>query len=68
VLQIVDKQEPSAQEIAQGLPARRNELVEQARAETFGIYMQTLIDNYTKKGAIRIVAAPKAAQSPLAGM
>jgi peptidyl-prolyl cis-trans isomerase D len=58
VLQIVDKQEPTPDEIAKSFPARRNELLEQARAETFGIYMQTLIDSYTKKGAIRIV--PKA--------
>ena len=65
VVQITDKEEPTAEEIAKSFPGRRNELLEQARAETFGIYMQTLIDNYTKKGAIRVVAPPKAAQSPL---
>jgi peptidyl-prolyl cis-trans isomerase D len=69
ILQIIDKQEPTADEIAKSFPGRRNELLEQARAETFGIYMQTLIDSYTKKGAIRVVAPPKGATPPpLAGM
>jgi peptidyl-prolyl cis-trans isomerase D len=65
VLQIVDKQEPTPDEIAKSFPARRNELLEQARAETFGIYMQTLIDSYTKKGAIRIVPKAQGTQGPL---
>jgi peptidyl-prolyl cis-trans isomerase D len=65
VLQIIDKEEPTPDEVAKSFPARRNELLEQARAETFGIYMQTLIDDYTKKGAIKIVAKPAGPASPL---
>jgi len=58
VLQVTDKQEPSAEEIAKAFPAQRDKLIEQKRAELFGVYMQTLMDDYTKKGAVRIVAKP----------
>jgi peptidyl-prolyl cis-trans isomerase D len=58
VLQVTDKQEPSAEEIAKSFPAQRDKLVEQKRAELFGVYMQTLMDEYTKKGAVRIVQKP----------
>jgi peptidyl-prolyl cis-trans isomerase D len=65
VVQIVDKEEPSADEIAKAFTAMRTQLIDQQRAEIFGIYMQTLIDNYTKQGAIRILQKPAAAGSPL---
>ncbi|SDF15292.1 peptidyl-prolyl cis-trans isomerase D [Terriglobus roseus] len=58
VAQVTDKQEPSAEEIAKAFPAQRDKLVEQQRAELFGVYMQTLIDDYTKKGAVKIHQKP----------
>ncbi len=66
VLQVTDVQQPSAAEAASSFATQRAQLVEQQRAEMFGIYMQTLIDNYTKKGAIRITQQKTAARnSPL---
>lgn len=65
VLQVTDKQEPAADEVAKGFTARRAELVDQQRAELFGVYMQTLIDSYTKSGAIRVMQKPAAPVSPL---
>ncbi len=63
VLQVTDVQQPTAQEAAATFATQRAQLVEQQRAEMFGIYMQTLIDNYTKRGAIR-VTQQKAAGRP----
>lgn len=54
VLQVTDIEQPTAQEAAATFATQRAQLVEQQRAEMFGIYMQTLIDNYTKRGAIRV--------------
>ena len=64
VLQVTGKAEPSAEEIAKTMSAERQQLTEQRRAELFGVYMQTLIDNYTRQGAIRVMQKP-ATQSPL---
>ncbi len=65
VLQVTETEQPSPDEIAKLFSAERSQLVDQQRAEMFGIYMQTLIDEYTKKGAIRIMEKPKAPASPL---
>ncbi len=66
VLQVTDVQQPSAQEAASTFATQRAQLVEQQRAEMFGIYMQTLIDDYTKRGAIRVTQQKAAAKnSPL---
>lgn len=60
VLQITDKQEPSPEEIAKSFATERDKLLEQQRAEMFGVYMQTLIDDYTKKGGVRVLQKPTA--------
>ena len=66
VLQVVDTAAPSAEEMAKSMSTQRQQLTEQRRAEVFGVYMQTLIDNYTKQGAIRVMQQkPAANQSPL---
>ncbi|AFL87996.1 parvulin-like peptidyl-prolyl isomerase [Terriglobus roseus DSM 18391] len=65
VLQIVEKQEPSADEIAKSFTTQRTALLEQQRGEVFGVYMQTLIDEYTKKGAVRVMAKPTAPTIPM---
>ena len=65
VLQVTDVEQPSADEMAKSFATQRSQLIEQQRAEVFGIYMQTLIDNYTKRGAIRIMQKPNARSSPL---
>ncbi len=65
VLQVTDKAEPSADEMAKTMSTQRQQLADQRRAEAFGVYMQTLIDKYTKQGAIRILQKPTANPSPL---
>lgn len=60
VLQVTEKQEPSPEEIAKNFSTQRDRLLEQQRAEAFGVYMQTLIDEYTKKGGVRILQKPTA--------
>lgn len=65
ILQVLDKQEPSADEIAKTYAARRSELIDRKRAELFGVYMGTLLDRYKAKGAIRIYQQPKQPGLPL---
>ena len=60
VLQITDKQEPAPEEIAKSFATQKDRLLEQQRAEMFGVYMQTLIDEYTKKGGVRVLQKPTA--------
>ena len=65
VLQVLEKQEPSPDEIAKTYSARRAELVDRKRAEIFGVYMGTLLDRYKAKGAIRVYQQPKQPGLPI---
>lgn len=53
VLSVVDKQEPTADEIAKNLDQTRAQLLSQRQQEVFQIYVSTLADKYEKAGAIR---------------
>ncbi len=59
VLQVVDKQEPSADEIAQNFSKQRTQLLERKKDDLFGVYMGTVLDRYKNKGGIRILEQPK---------
>ncbi len=52
VLSVVDKQEPTADEIAKNLDQTRAQLLSQRQQEVFQIYVSTLADKYEKAGAI----------------
>ena len=66
VLQVTDTAQPTTQEAAATFAAQRTQLLDQQRAEMFGVYMQSLIDTYTKRGAIRVSQQkPATAGSPL---
>ncbi len=65
VLQVLDTEQPSPEEAARSFATEQAQLTNQQRAQMFGVYMQTLIDNYTKRGAIHIVQQPQANRSPL---
>ena len=52
VLQLTDKQEPSTDDIAKNLPATRDKMKTQLANESFGVFASTLLDRYTKAGAI----------------
>lgn len=68
VLSVVDKQEPSADEIAKNFDATREQLLSQQHEEIFRVYIGTLTDTYTKKGAIRYSQKqPAPGSSPLGG-
>jgi peptidyl-prolyl cis-trans isomerase D len=52
VLELTDKQEPNADDIAKGLPATRTKLLDQKRQEAFSVFIGTLMDRYEKAKAI----------------
>jgi peptidyl-prolyl cis-trans isomerase D len=52
VLQVVDKQEPSAADIAQNFAATKQKLLDKQRQEAFGVFVGELMDRYQRAGAI----------------
>jgi peptidyl-prolyl cis-trans isomerase D len=57
VAKLVDKQEPSADEMAKNMDQARDGLLEQRQNEAFGLFMNALMDDYHKHKRILI---PKA--------
>jgi peptidyl-prolyl cis-trans isomerase D len=57
VLSVTDKQEPSADEIAQNFAATRDQLLAKQRDQIFRVYMATLVDKYKKGGGVRLTKA-----------
>ena len=53
VLSVVDKQEPSAQEIADNFAQTREQLLDQQRAQVFQVYMSDLMQKYDSGKAVR---------------
>jgi peptidyl-prolyl cis-trans isomerase D len=66
VLELTDKQQPSADDIAKNFAQVKEQLLNQQRSEMFRVYMGTLAEKYEKGGAIKYVKG--AAKSPLPGM
>jgi peptidyl-prolyl cis-trans isomerase D len=58
VLQVMDKQEPSADDIAKNLPASKEKLLNAQRDEVFAVFAGTLMDRYQKAGAIVMSKQP----------
>jgi peptidyl-prolyl cis-trans isomerase D len=52
VLQVTDKQEPGADEIAKNFDATKEKLLSTKRQEAFSVFIGSLMDKYTKAGAI----------------
>jgi len=63
VLQVVDKQEPSADDIAKNFQTSKEKLLNAQREEVFTVFAGTLMDKYEKAGAISY--SKPAAPSPL---
>ena len=63
VLQLTDKQQPSAADIAQHFDETKQALLNQQRQEAFSIFVDSLMNRYEKAGAI--IYSKKPAQSPL---
>jgi peptidyl-prolyl cis-trans isomerase D len=53
VLSVLDKQEPTPEEIAKNFAQTRDQLLNVQREEIFRIYIGNLTEKYTKAGAIR---------------
>jgi peptidyl-prolyl cis-trans isomerase D len=59
VVKIVDKQEPSADEIAKNFDQTRDQILEQKRNEAFSVFMSGVWDDYKKHNLIRFNAKPQ---------
>lgn len=58
VLAVVDKQEPSPEDIAKNFEATRQQMLDTRREEVFRVYLGTLAEKYKKAGAIRMKVQP----------
>jgi len=54
VAKLVDKKEPTAQEIDQNLDRQRDQIREQRQEEAFSLFAGNVMANYKKKGLIRV--------------
>ncbi len=62
VAKILDKQEPSADEIAKNFDQLRDQMLQQKRSEAFQVFLSTVMADYKKSNRIRLNA--KAQQAP----
>ncbi|MGO9339692.1 MAG: peptidylprolyl isomerase [Terracidiphilus sp.] len=62
VAKILEKQEPSADEIAKNFDQTRDQILEQRRQDAFSIFLSSIMDDYKKNKRIRMNA--KAQQGP----
>ncbi len=68
VLTVIDKQEPTAEEIAKNFTKTREQLLGVQHDEIFRVYLGTLAQNYEKSGAIRYSRKqPAPGSSPFGG-
>ncbi len=66
VAKIVDKQQPSAQEIAQNFDQTRDQLLDQRRDQAFNIFVSEVWNNYRRHGLVRL--NPNALKTQTQGM
>lgn len=64
VARIVDKQEPSTEDIAKNFDQTRDQLLAEQRNAAFSVFVSSVFDNYRKHGQIRINAKPETQQLP----
>jgi len=64
VVKIVDKQEPSADEIAKNLDQTRDQILEERRSEAFQLFLGSIMDDYKKHKRIIVNAKNKGPQLP----
>ena len=62
VAKILDKQEPTADEMAKNLDSTRDQILEQRRSEAFSVFLGNIMAEYKKGNRIRMNA--KAQQAP----
>jgi peptidyl-prolyl cis-trans isomerase D len=59
VVKILDKQEPTADEIAKNFDQTRDQILDQKRNEAFSVFMSGVFDDYKKRNLIRMNAKPQ---------
>jgi peptidyl-prolyl cis-trans isomerase D len=59
VLSVIDKQEPTTEEIAKNFDQTREELINGQRDELFRVYAGNLMDRYQKSGSVRYSKRPQ---------
>jgi peptidyl-prolyl cis-trans isomerase D len=59
VAKLVDKQEPSADEIARNFDQTRDQLIQERRTNIFNIFMSQIINDYTKNKRIQLNSKAK---------
>jgi peptidyl-prolyl cis-trans isomerase D len=64
VAKIVDKQEPSADDIAKSFDQARDQLLDQRRSEAFQVFASNIIDDYKKHKRVLFNAKPQNPQVP----
>ena len=61
VLSVIDKQEPTADDMAKNFAQTRDQLESKQRDEVFRVYLGTLSDKYQKGGGVRLAKSAAAA-------
>jgi peptidyl-prolyl cis-trans isomerase D len=61
VVKLVDKQEPTAAEIAQNFDQTKDQILYQRRGEAFNVFLSTIMDDYKKHKRIRMPKAKEGA-------
>ncbi len=59
VAKLVDKQEPTADEIAKNFDQYKDQILEERRSEAFSVFMSGVMDEYKKNKRIRTNAKPQ---------
>ena len=64
VAKLLEKQEPTADEIAKSFDQTREQMLSSRRGEAFSIFMSDVLADYKKKNRIRMNARAKAQDEP----
>jgi peptidyl-prolyl cis-trans isomerase D len=64
VLEVLDKQEPTAEDIAKNFSETKQQMLGQAKEEVFRAYLGSLTEKFEKAGSIRMTAKPAAPGIP----
>ena len=64
VAKLVDKQEPTVDEIAKNYDQMRDQILEERRSEAFNVFSSTVFNDYKKKNRIRLNAKAQSSEAP----
>ena len=64
VAKLLDKQEPTADEIAKNFDQQRDQILDQRRSEAFSVFLSNLMNDYKKNKRIRMSAKSQGPEIP----